>query len=178
MQKRIREQEQAEDFELDENIKKLSEFINNRPGIDQENDDKMNMLPETAPTMTDMEIPSTQPEERVGWREPSDISLVTPRRPTNAMKYRGTPVFSISCSPDEMKIKILDQIKGLGGRICENILNYDRSCTHLVCEKPNRGEKIFGCIAAGKWVLCLDYIRDSVDAGHFLNVRISCEIFP
>lgn len=42
----------------------------------------------------------------------------------------------------------------------------------MVCEKLNRGEKIFSCIAAGKWVLGLDYIKDSVDAGHFLNVCI------
>lgn len=121
------------------------------------------------------EIPSTQPNERVGWRDPTEMgNLVTPRRITNIMKYRDTPVFSISCSSDEVKLHTLDQIKKLGGKICENILNYDKSCTHMVCERPNRGEKIFSCIAAGKWVLSLDYIKDSVAAGHFLDV---CTLF-
>lgn len=54
MQKRSLDQSIAEDFEVDENIKKLSDFIKNRPAPSHDDDEQMNILPETAPTMTDM----------------------------------------------------------------------------------------------------------------------------
>ncbi|KAL1397458.1 hypothetical protein pipiens_009756 [Culex pipiens pipiens] len=40
--------------------------------------------------------------------------------------------------------------------------------THILCGKPNGGEKILSGIAAGKWLLCAKYIEDSSEAGHFL----------
>lgn len=62
------------------------------------------------------------------------------------------------------------QIRALNGEISENAIGYDPSCTHVLCEAPNRSERIFSAIAAGKWILKLNYIEDSAAAGHFLNV--------
>lgn len=63
------------------------------------------------------------------------------------------------------------QIIALKAELCENSIGYDATCTHVVCEAPNRSERIFSSIAAGKWVLKLAYIEDSAAAGHFLNVK-------
>lgn len=65
---------------------------------------------------------------------------------------------------------MMTQIVELNGTICENRSGYDPTCTHVVCEKPSRSEKIFSAIAAGKWLVSPKYITESAEAGHFLNV--------
>lgn len=86
------------------------------------------------------------------------------------MRFRGTPYFSMSLSNDTTKVRIKEQIRKLNGRICENLQNYDKMCTHLLCDRPNRGEKTCCCIASGKWVLSSEYIEKSIEAGRFLDV--------
>ncbi|EDV99778.1 DNA topoisomerase 2-binding protein 1-A [Drosophila grimshawi] len=112
-------------------------------------------------------------EEMVGWRDPADFNGA--RRSTDVtdlslMRHQGTPCFSISCSDDEEKrILLMERIRMLGGQICQNLSNYDPACTHLLCEHPNRGEKLLGCMAAGKWVLHISYIDQCHARGVFLD---------
>lgn len=112
-----------------------------------------------------VDLPNTELPEIVGWGDPDE------RRSNNGtMRFRGTPYFSISLSNEPQKIRFLEQIRKLNGRVCENLTNYDKMCTHLLCDRPNRGEKTCCCIAAGKWVLSTAYIEKSIEAGRFLDV--------
>lgn len=112
-------------------------------------------------------------EDTVGWRDPAEFNA-SKRSPENAgvqlMRHPTTPCFSISCGDDdEKRTQLMERIKGLGGNICQNLVNYDPACTHLLCERPNRGEKLLGCMAAGKWVLNIQYIEDCHARGAFLD---------
>lgn len=112
-------------------------------------------------------------EDTVGWRDPAEFNA-SKRSPEKAgvqlMRHPTTPCFSISCGDDdEKRTQLMERIKGLGGNICQNLVNYDPACTHLLCERPNRGEKLLGCMAAGKWVLNIQYIEDCHARGVFLD---------
>lgn len=111
-------------------------------------------------------------EEIVGWRDP-DEEIRTPMRPIRSdMHHKGIPCFAISCC-DSIKERVINQIQQLNGRVCQNLIQYDKTCTHLLSERPRRSEKIVCCIAAGKWVLDISYIQKSADAGYFLNVNLN-----
>ena len=115
---------------------------------------------------------NSEQHEVIGWRDPSEVVDDTPKR--NPRK--SVPCFSISCTNDDTRSKIMQQIQALNGRLCYNLQKYDSACTHFVCEKPSRSEKMFSCVAAGKWVLSLSYVEKSYEANHFLDVRrILCE---
>lgn len=87
----------------------------------------------------------------------------------NRMIFKGTPVFALSGVNDELRTELMKKIIQLKGEVSTKPNEYDPICTHILCSKPNRGEKILSGIAAGKWLLCTQYIDDSCKAGHFLN---------
>lgn len=60
------------------------------------------------------------------------------------------------------------------GECCDssNTSFFDDTSTHLVCEVPNKGGKIFAAIAAGIWILSIKYIEDSSKAGYLLDVNM------
>lgn len=120
-------------------------------------------LPETAPPV-ELEVQHSEEDDIICWRDPEEIST------NDRMKYRLTPHSNISCSDEGLRTNAINEIERLGGVICSNISGYDKSCTHLVCAKLNRGEKVLCSISAGKWVLGMDYVIDSAAAGHFLDV--------
>lgn len=114
----------------------------------------------------------TAGEDIVGWRDPAEFNLGkrSSDGESSRMIYQGTPCFSISCGDDEEKrMLLMERIRLLGGQICQNLSNYDPACTHLLCERPNRGEKLLGCMAAGKWVLNISYIEECHARGVFLD---------
>ncbi|KAL7745556.1 hypothetical protein ACLKA6_009782 [Drosophila palustris] len=115
----------------------------------------------------------TASEDIVDWRDPAEFNGGVKRTSEDGsplMRHPGTPCFSISCSDDEEKrIQLMERIQGLGGDISQNLVNYDPACTHLLCERPNRGEKVLGCMAAGKWILNINYIEQSHARGAFLD---------
>lgn len=110
-------------------------------------------------------------EEMVTWKDPTEFS-VSRRSKSASMQFIGTPRFSISCSSDPMRQDIIEKSKRLRGEISENLANYDPECTHFLCERPNRGEKMLGCIASGKWVLGLAYIEESFAQNCFVNEEL------
>lgn len=110
---------------------------------------------------------STVQHEVIGWRDPSEVIEDTPKRNS---KPKNQPCFSISCSNDDIKNRIIKQIIAINGKVCEDLVKYDSACTHFLCEKPSRSEKMLSCVASGKWVLGLSYIQKSYEANHFLDV--------
>lgn len=110
---------------------------------------------------------NTEQHEVIGWRDPSEVVEDTPKR---NQRPKSMPCFSISCTSDEIRIKVIKQIQKLNGKVCEQLIKYDARCTHFVCEKPSRSEKMLSCVAAGKWVLGLSYIQRSYEENRFLNV--------
>lgn len=113
------------------------------------------------------EMTSTEQHEVIGWRDPSEAVEDTPKR--NA-KFKKQHCFSISCTSDDVKNKLIKQINTLNGKVCEDLIKYDSACSHFVCEKPSRSEKMLSCVASGKWVLGLNYIQKSFEANRFLDV--------
>lgn len=75
--------------------------------------------------------------------------------------------FSMSSAID---IELKNKIEALGGTVCEESAQFDPTCTHLICSKPNQSEKTLSVIASGRWLLCPAYVEESFKAGHFLNV--------
>lgn len=57
------------------------------------------------------------------------------------------------------------------GAIVSDLPNYDPDCTHLLCEKPLRNEKILAAMAAGKWILHTSYVEQCVAARKLIDVR-------
>ncbi|KAH8238267.1 hypothetical protein KR032_001764, partial [Drosophila birchii] len=114
-------------------------------------------------------------EDMVDWRDPVEFNAAKRRSSGGAgssprMQHQGIPCFSISCGDDdEKRAELSERITQLGGKLCENLVNYDSACTHLLCERPNRGEKMLACIAAGKWILHTQYIDQCHARGHFLD---------
>ncbi|EDW48793.1 GM17634, partial [Drosophila sechellia] len=111
-------------------------------------------------------------EDMVDWRDPAEFNAAKRRSSGGSpkMQHAGIPCFSISCGDDdEKRAELIARITQLGGKVCENLVNYDDSCTHLLCERPNRGEKMLACIAAGKWILNIQYIDQSHARGGFLD---------
>lgn len=69
----------------------------------------------------------------------------------------------------QVRQTICSQILSLKGQFCQPDIDYNVTCTHVVCEKPSRSQRIYSAIAAGKWMLSMKYISDSMEAGYFLN---------
>ncbi|XP_045460670.1 DNA topoisomerase 2-binding protein 1 isoform X8 [Harmonia axyridis] len=80
-----------------------------------------------------------------------------------------TKVFMISGIGDpNVKSRLVSSLKELGATVSETS-TYDPSSTHLLCPKPARNEKTLSCMAAGKWILHINYVEACLKAGKFLN---------
>ncbi|XP_044744931.1 DNA topoisomerase 2-binding protein 1-B isoform X4 [Coccinella septempunctata] len=78
-------------------------------------------------------------------------------------------VFMISGVGDpNLRSKIVSSLKELGATVSETS-SYDPSATHLLCPKPARNEKTLSCMAAGKWILHIDYVDACLKASKFVN---------
>lgn len=113
-------------------------------------------------------MPNSEQHEIIGWREPCE-NVATVNQLAGTKKSR-TKCFSISCMSDGLQEHIIKKIRELKGEVCQNLLKYDSECTHLVVEKLGSSEKVLSCISSGKWILGLEYIEKSWEAGHFLDV--------
>jgi hypothetical protein len=156
------------------NVKRLTEFIRNMKDTSNNKTmptNNLEQLDSEPPQRHDFDSGTghTDTNMMIGWRDPSEFH--------NAHRFRRSksqcatqPIFAFSSTQDEVREKLIPMIRALNGEMWEGQY-YDAKCTHILCEKPSRGEKIFGAIAAGKWVLSSKYIEDSADAGQFLDVR-------
>ncbi|XP_055372512.1 DNA topoisomerase 2-binding protein 1 [Condylostylus longicornis] len=110
-------------------------------------------------------------ERMVGWGDNMNF-VINKRNHSDGMEFKGVPLFNISTTADFDKTPIIDGIKKLRGEVCENITIHDPKCTHIVCERPNRGEKLLSSVASGKWILSVNYVIDSVKQGYFLSEEL------
>lgn len=110
---------------------------------------------------------NSEPHDVIGWHDPKD-NIASHGNATS--KLKPTPCFTISGIQGELEAKLMNQIKSLKGKVCENLLKYDPECTHLLCDKVGSSEKTLSCISSGKWLLSFDYIEKSYNAGRFLDV--------
>lgn len=119
-----------------------------------------------------LEMPNSEQHEVIGWHDPTEE--VTASRSENSKKISSgiTPIFSLSNTAGDGQLKIIDKIKSLKGTFKESPKKYDKTCTHLLCERPSSSEKILSGIAGGKWILSLDYIEKSHAAGQFLDEEL------
>uniref|UniRef100_A0A1A9WPL4 BRCT domain-containing protein n=1 Tax=Glossina brevipalpis TaxID=37001 RepID=A0A1A9WPL4_9MUSC len=112
-------------------------------------------------------------DEMVGWRDPGEFGGQRRSRVAETtMQFKGTPRFTISCSNGEIRDDLINKIMQLGGEICDNLVNFDPECTHFLCERPNRGEKMLGCISSGKWILSLKYIEECFAKDRFIDEEL------
>ncbi|XP_004525878.1 DNA topoisomerase 2-binding protein 1-A isoform X2 [Ceratitis capitata] len=111
-------------------------------------------------------------ENMVGWRDPGEFGKERRSKASPSMQHKGIPRFSISCVDEEMRNDIIIKIHKLGGTVSENLVNYDPECTHFICERPNRGEKMLGCVSSGKWVLSLKYIEECYAKDVFVDEEL------
>ncbi|XP_055612855.1 LOW QUALITY PROTEIN: DNA topoisomerase 2-binding protein 1-A [Uranotaenia lowii] len=165
-----------------DNLKRLSDLINTnknsakktRKFRDESKETQYSELPRFDSEMVGEDAPG------VGWRDPTEFDCERRQgdgtegapavgRKKDQMSYRGTPVFALSGVNEDLRMELSKKIQELGGELSTKPNEYDPICTHILCGKPNRGEKILSGIAAGKWLLCTKYIDDSCSNGYFLN---------
>jgi len=79
-------------------------------------------------------------------------------------KYR----ILLSSFTAEEKVKLSTLIQKLGGTYVDTP-TFVRTCSHVICGKPNRGEKFLSGCASGKWILTKNFIEDSTEAGKWLD---------
>ncbi|XP_046481485.1 DNA topoisomerase 2-binding protein 1 isoform X1 [Neodiprion pinetum] len=117
-----------------------------------------------APVHTVLRRKSTIPEdvEHEDVENAPDTTVLT----DVGKEIRSKPKFMLSGIKDRGDYEKV--IVELGGDFSKEP-NYDMSATHLLCMKPARNEKLLASIAAGKWVLHCYYLRDSEEAGMFLD---------
>lgn len=151
-----------------EEIKKLHDFIKARP-IEKKSHEKV-VEEDSIPSMFNSEVVGTE-NERIGWYDPTEFNELR-RKHKEPMEYEGVPYFILSTEEMETKDKIIKQILELGGKTCDLNVKFDLKCTHVVCETLKRGEKVISAIASGKWLLGLNYIKDSIEAGYFLKEEL------
>ncbi|XP_031568716.1 SMC5-SMC6 complex localization factor protein 1-like [Actinia tenebrosa] len=76
--------------------------------------------------------------------------------------------FLLSSFTQEEREELNNAIQTLGGIYTETP-HFFSSSSHIVCKKPNRGEKFLCGCATGKWILNKDYIMDSAKAQRWLD---------
>ncbi|MFH4983071.1 hypothetical protein AB6A40_009780 [Gnathostoma spinigerum] len=71
--------------------------------------------------------------------------------------------FLFTTIEEKERLEMMEIISRLGGE-CSSMNEYDPSCTHLICGKIMRNEKLVSAISNGLWVLEKDYVYDSGEA--------------
>ncbi|GAB0098513.1 hypothetical protein DMENIID0001_142550 [Sergentomyia squamirostris] len=112
------------------------------------------------------EFPPIEPqlsEGLVGWVDPSEYVPI--RNPDDFPPKLYN--FHFAAVPESKRQELTTKIESLGGKVLFTD-SYDETCTHLMYQHLNRGEKVLGAVAAGKWLVPIKYIEDSVKIGYFL----------
>lgn len=150
----------------DDGLSKVANFIKTRVmnGKKKSGADSSTKIPQKR--MLEIPVPLCQVNSEmlnadledmdVGWKE---------RRP----KRRNSKKFMFTAMPDENKLRYMKMVEQLGAECLSTTAGFDNACTHLVFERPNRGEKVMAAVAAGRWCLVPKYLEDSLAAGNFLN---------
>lgn len=151
-------------------MKGLMEFINKRKSEPQKTVVNMDTCPvETYPPVECPETMTNYPDGMVGWAEPNELEPIRsqPRNSLNTSREPRPFFLTSGVVVQESHIKMIEE---LNGEIQMKKAEYDPKCTHVLCSNLARGEKVMCALAAGKWIVRLNYIEDSHKANRFLNV--------
>lgn len=111
------------------------------------------------------------PQIMVGWAEPDEVvPFNTPPSKARRASGREPPYFITSGL--EVDAAYVKMIQDMRGDIQKKKGEYDPKCTHVICLKPARVEKVLCAMAAGKWIVPLRYIEDSCGAKEFLDEEL------
>uniref|UniRef100_A0A914ELQ0 BRCT domain-containing protein n=1 Tax=Acrobeloides nanus TaxID=290746 RepID=A0A914ELQ0_9BILA len=118
------------------------------------------------PTSPQAKRRAAQEMERYVGAPPASTTSVTTARSSRTPPKNF--VFT-SFNADSPVIKMMcETIERLSGHVMTTE-NFPPTCTHLICEKMVKNEKILTAIATGRWVIASDYIFDSDKANGWLN---------
>lgn len=150
---------------MDDGLSKVANFIKTRILSDKSKSSnnyppqkRMLELPILA-CQINSEMLSTESQEiEVGWKDSGPKRLCLKK-------------FMFTSMSNEDKQRHMKTVQLLGAECLNMTAGFDDACTHLIFNRPNRGEKVMAAIAAGRWCLVPKYLEDSLDAGKFLEVN-------
>ncbi|KFB41202.1 AGAP002760-PA-like protein [Anopheles sinensis] len=122
--------------------------------------------------LSEQEIYDSEINAGVGgviWRDRDIENVQLNKAAASPKRHAKDAVFAISGVQEDVRVALAKKIEHLKGRLASDPNRYDPACTHIVCGKPNRGEKMLSGMAAGKWILSTKYLDDSYEAGYFLD---------
>lgn len=101
----------------------------------------------------------------------SHKKVVCPDNMSQTTKTTSQRCFALS--GHRLEIKPLQAlVKKLGGKLCRDSHQWSHQTTHLVIAgQLRRTEKLFAAAAAGRWILREEYLKDSSEAGVFLDEK-------
>lgn len=85
------------------------------------------------------------------------------------MLHKDEWIFGIFCSNPDNREKITSGIISLNGSYLEAGKRFHKLWTHLICDRLSPTVKFLSCVAAGKWILSMKYIRKSLKENCFLD---------
>ncbi|TGZ37603.1 DNA topoisomerase 2-binding protein 1 [Temnothorax longispinosus] len=169
--------------QLDQVLQRTSSTPENRYSLSGENAKKYN---EASDDIQKYMVKDSQPIDAIVWEDPDHPKRSILSKRSSKDKHSNVineehieeDVAEQKCEPPTTRKFMLSGIKDrnvyeriikdLGGDVSTDT-NFDNSATHLLCIRLSRNEKMLGSIAAGKWVLHCSYLRDSEQAGRFLD---------
>eukprot|EP01061_Rhynchopus_euleeides_P035909 TRINITY_DN6050_c0_g3_i2.p1 TRINITY_DN6050_c0_g3~~TRINITY_DN6050_c0_g3_i2.p1 ORF type:complete len:671 (+),score=284.50 TRINITY_DN6050_c0_g3_i2:190-2202(+) len=92
--------------------------------------------------------------------------------PTKRRRASKLPVVTLSGFREQAtKKEMFTGVKGLGGQMVKlGVDQFDDKCTHMIIPDPSaRTVKTVAAVLTGKWVMTSLWVRDSIEAGHFLD---------
>lgn len=152
----------VETFNPDAELQGVIDFIKNRKPESQE----IEYL-QTCP----MEVPETiSPDIMVGWVGKDEKLRYESSNGNLNKSMEANLFFQTSGVSSELHDSMARMIKELKGQVTLTNEKYDPRCTHLICGKVGRVQKVLCALAAGKWLVSSQYIEDSFKAKRFLKV--------
>lgn len=145
----------------------LTNFISNRKSEPKKALVNLETCPVQCPTDTEV----NEPEFLVGWAEPNEVVPFTSPSASKEATNRPLPYF-ITSGLELDSSTLMNMVRELGGDVQEKKGDYDAKCTHVICFKPSRVEKVLCAMAAGKWIVSLKYIEDSYQAKKYLDEEL------
>uniref|UniRef100_A0A1B0CTU4 BRCT domain-containing protein n=2 Tax=Lutzomyia longipalpis TaxID=7200 RepID=A0A1B0CTU4_LUTLO len=157
--------------QVSDSVKKLQNFLDKKTSDVQP---KQLVFTETAETYPEPQSAVGVSEALVDWVDPSEYHPYLHDEVEGGAKKATAAAAAVKkiykfhlAGISENKQKVMGMIADLGG-VALTSDTYDPSCTHLVFERLNQGEKVMGAVASGKWILNIKYIHDSFRSKRFL----------
>ena len=85
-------------------------------------------------------------------------------------RARGnTFVFMVCGLSDEQSRQLEEALSKLGGRMANNVADFDPFATHMISCMATRSLKVMCAVASGRWILHPSYVTESLIHGRWLE---------